>query len=673
MSKEAGKFLHEELDDDKHTEDEVKAIIELFPESLSQIDKECDLPIQSAESNDKVDSIVSRALLLLPTTSPAGIRDGYFIAIRGKGNIDEDQQERSCIFGCWDDAHSHLQKMKAEGRIIEYDAFEKIDDANRYAFGKKNADDRQSPDIIEAVRSTAPFIGAYQEKHMKIDWYPFSNATLSGLEELPQDVITNIYNYLCGKYLGLGPINDTISIIGMVSKSIYQTCVRYLQEEPVYLSEYPKSIKTLAFLLRNAPKMKTFKRGLCRSLSDRIAGWLVLKHFDLSALESLNIEYISEYKPSVTAEDKWKLVEDEVVSVHDVIELSKKSEDDMHREHSQCLAASGLPSLNKIIMEVTSKSFEIYKSLFLCTIDRLVDLNLYYNYASDADSGTPDDNFESGVAADKKAALKKIEQLVCIAPRLRTLTLSSGWHGAILYFKIQSESLESLSFMPYDHEEPPQIQALAINCPALTTLQMPIILDVFDLNQFITTKNHGLIEVMHVSIERLHLRHTEEETLKRKQVFEMLGQMSSLKELRIDDICDESSLSDVYLFLPSIEVLKISSKSLENIIHRSTSLKTLELDMQHLINFKNFHFNLETVKSLSITVRDDEEADDAILATLSQTIEQRMPKLEYVSLDFWCMDNGLLESTGWIDNLYNVMTKHPTATTFLFEGNRGWQ
>ena len=90
--------------------------------------------------------------------------------------------------------------------------------------------------------------------------------------------------------------------------------------------------------------------------------------------------------------------------------------------------------------------------------------------------------------------------------------------------------------------------------------------------------------------------------------------------------------------LPSIEELTIFGESLEKIIHRSTSLKTLELDMQHLINFKNFHFNLETVKSLRITVQDDEEADDAKLATLSQTIEQRMPKLEYVYLEFWCMD-----------------------------------
>ena len=45
MSKEAGNFLHEELDDDIHTEEQVKAIIELFPESLSQVDEDAALPI----------------------------------------------------------------------------------------------------------------------------------------------------------------------------------------------------------------------------------------------------------------------------------------------------------------------------------------------------------------------------------------------------------------------------------------------------------------------------------------------------------------------------------------------------------------------------------------------------------------------------------------------------
>jgi len=48
MSEEAGKFLHDELDDDKHTEEQVKAIIELFPDSLSQVDDDGNLPIQRA-------------------------------------------------------------------------------------------------------------------------------------------------------------------------------------------------------------------------------------------------------------------------------------------------------------------------------------------------------------------------------------------------------------------------------------------------------------------------------------------------------------------------------------------------------------------------------------------------------------------------------------------------
>eukprot|EP01083_Nonionella_stella_P230854 815700_1 len=48
MSKEAGNFLFNDLCDDNHTEEQVKAIIELFPSSLSQVNKYGFLPIQCA-------------------------------------------------------------------------------------------------------------------------------------------------------------------------------------------------------------------------------------------------------------------------------------------------------------------------------------------------------------------------------------------------------------------------------------------------------------------------------------------------------------------------------------------------------------------------------------------------------------------------------------------------
>ena len=48
MSNAAGKFLNEELDDNEHTVEQVKEIIELCPESLSQVDEFGRLPIQNA-------------------------------------------------------------------------------------------------------------------------------------------------------------------------------------------------------------------------------------------------------------------------------------------------------------------------------------------------------------------------------------------------------------------------------------------------------------------------------------------------------------------------------------------------------------------------------------------------------------------------------------------------
>mmetsp|Transcript_15798 Transcript_15798/g.23016 ORF Transcript_15798/g.23016 Transcript_15798/m.23016 type:complete len:186 (-) Transcript_15798:1300-1857(-) len=141
---------------------------------------------------------------------------------------------------------------------------------------------------------------------------------------------------------------------------------------------------------------------------------------------------------------------------------------------------------------------------------------------------------------------------------------------------------------------------------------------------------------MRISCHRLDGHHAEEDPLKRKQVCEMLGQMPSLKELHIDDRCD-NLFPDMYLRVPSIERLTIYSNSLENIIHRGTpSLKTLELNMAHLLNFQNFHFNLENVEKFEIIVSDGEVTDDEYtkVVALVQNIEQRMPALESFKFDY---------------------------------------
>ncbi len=48
MSKKAADFLHETLDDRKHTENQVKEVINLFPEALCEEDEYDQLPIQNA-------------------------------------------------------------------------------------------------------------------------------------------------------------------------------------------------------------------------------------------------------------------------------------------------------------------------------------------------------------------------------------------------------------------------------------------------------------------------------------------------------------------------------------------------------------------------------------------------------------------------------------------------
>jgi len=417
-------------------------------------------PFTALKTDETNDSISSCACASLPT--PICFRDGYFIAIRGRGGkcTHSLPYQSSCIFGSWNDAEMHLQQMKMKGRIVEYDAFEKIDDATRYSFGENEVahqapdinaaistsssflrafekiddaaryalwgnevahqapdinaaistsssflrafekiDDaaryalwgnevaHQAPDINATISTSSSFLRTYREKHREIKWSYRSDATLSDLEELPQDALTSIYRYICSGWRSLADINKMISIIGMVSKSMYQTCVRYVQQEPIRLfqiSDRPPSLRTLAFSLGNAARIKSTSVYDC-SLSEFIVRWLIFKYCDLSALKALQIPYCSADFSSITLKDKWRLVEDGLVSVHEVKKLCEKSMDDMHREYSQHFAASGLPSLEEIEMHIFPNSFKIYDSLFLWAIDRLVYLKFHFHYASDVE------------------------------------------------------------------------------------------------------------------------------------------------------------------------------------------------------------------------------------------------------------------------------------------------
>ena len=76
MTKEAGDFLHYDLDDEKHTLEEVKAIIDIFPGSLSVMNQDClpgyeehILPVQQAV-------LRSRTVSFVPLLAKEGSRLG---------------------------------------------------------------------------------------------------------------------------------------------------------------------------------------------------------------------------------------------------------------------------------------------------------------------------------------------------------------------------------------------------------------------------------------------------------------------------------------------------------------------------------------------------------------------------------------------------------------------
>jgi hypothetical protein len=81
MSKAAGNFLHKDLDDDIHNEEDVKAIIELFPESLSQVDEDDFLPIQRAALSGSRSGARSAVSFV-----PLMAREGCRLGVGGKGN-----------------------------------------------------------------------------------------------------------------------------------------------------------------------------------------------------------------------------------------------------------------------------------------------------------------------------------------------------------------------------------------------------------------------------------------------------------------------------------------------------------------------------------------------------------------------------------------------------------
>ena len=111
--------------------------------------------------------------------------------------------------------------MKSEGRDFEYDAFENLDAAAQYAFGKDDVATQKAKSkapYINAVSKISPFLDMHREKQIEIVQSPFSSATLSRLEELPQDILTNIFTYHCPEWWDHVQLNHTISIIGMISK-----------------------------------------------------------------------------------------------------------------------------------------------------------------------------------------------------------------------------------------------------------------------------------------------------------------------------------------------------------------------------------------------------------------------------------------------------------------------
>jgi len=138
---------------------------------------------------------------------------------------------------------------------------------------------------------------------------------------------------------------------------------------------------------------------------------------------------------------------------------------------------------------------------------------------------------------------------------LKTLIIGTECGDTILDFKFKSESLQSICLVDWDsddYNDGPVVRALDVNCPALTTLDMRIVLKVFDQSQFVRSTSYHLIEDMHLTFDMIDGRHTEADPLVGKRFIKMLGQMQSLKKLRLDDM-SKNILADMHLGEASFE------------------------------------------------------------------------------------------------------------------------
>ena len=133
-------------------------------------------------------------------------------------------------------------------------------------------------------------------------------------------------------------------MIGMLSKNLYQTCVKYVQQEPLSLdNEYDP--KTVSFYLRNKVKLRALDvRGTGCSVF-KIITLMKLKFSDMSKMNSLVID-MTKYQ-NIGAGGKWNLVKDGFVSIDYVKRGDQIRDDPFVRECAKLIVTSGVGSVSE--------------------------------------------------------------------------------------------------------------------------------------------------------------------------------------------------------------------------------------------------------------------------------------------------------------------------------------
>lgn len=533
-------------------------------------------------------------MVVLDTSLSHDFSGRNYIAVRKGDSV------RNCIFGCWDDAKNHLA-----GSDCVWKKFSDLDDAVKYTF-EKGISNKST-----GIACTAQSFNI-QMKTAK-----------SPLENLSQDLQNYIYSFTCKQDINMHfPFNanpDAISsfakMMGLVSRTLYQSCVNFVQQVPCNLfitcdADTSTMVRNrLTFFIKNRAKL-----GACSVIVlslDKVTMevfLIVLQCFDLSSMLSLNVPRLSKSFSDLYAPRKW-----------DYIRILDRSDEitteTFFKEFQETLKATPLKDMD---IQLDVENFYQTKLLSFKSLENLT-LHLY----------RPQNCHGSANIFNELILAEKMKALMQGLPNLKLLKISSS----LIHTKglaISSTSLESL----FIHQSLPKIPLAELRCPSLLNLRIDISPD-SSLNSLISCRR---------TIEDLFLRCCTRGA-RMQRIIEAITDMPRLRTLELEVIDSPCAIALKSASLESISICGIGA-GIQMVGLECPSIKIAEFTFDTFDAFdpailRNSSKVLEKLSILCIDKLDEKviRTINRKLDNLRSVIEHEMPNLS--SLDLAIGDGGI--------------------------------